>query len=164
MAAATRGNFTTAPPPSPSRSGGPTAVARWICPNCEREFAARQAHVCVPGISVDELLSRHPAWVAEVYEAIIEHLSTLGPVHEDAVNVGVFLKSDRKLADVPAPGALGRAAGSSCPTPSTIRGSVAASGPALRTGTSSSIKLTRPADVDDQVRAWLAEAYDLNTD
>jgi hypothetical protein len=27
-----------------------------------------------------------------------------------------------------------------------------------------SIKLTSPEDVDDQVRSWLAEAYDLNTD
>ena len=26
------------------------------------------------------------------------------------------------------------------------------------------IKLTTPEDVDDQVRSWLAEAYDLNTD
>ena len=78
-------------------------MARWTCPNCEREFGARnQAHVCSPGISVDELLSRHPDWVAEIYEAVIEPLRALGPVHEDAVNVGVFLKSDRKLGRVPA--------------------------------------------------------------
>src|SRR6476620_1946063 len=39
-------------------------VARWVCPNCEREFAsANQAHFCVPGITVDALLARHPAWV-----------------------------------------------------------------------------------------------------
>ena len=28
-----------------------------------------------------------------------DHLSSLGPVHEDAVNVGIFLKSDRKIAE-----------------------------------------------------------------
>jgi len=28
----------------------------------------------------------------------MEHLISLGPVHEDAVNVGIFLKSDRKIA------------------------------------------------------------------
>ena len=76
-----------------------SAVTRWVCPNCEREFAsANQAHVCVPGITVSDLLARHPHWVSEIYNAVIGHLSSLGPVHEDAVNVGIFLKSDRKIA------------------------------------------------------------------
>ena len=71
-----------------------------MCPNCDREFAsANQAHVCVPGITVNDLLARHPRWVSEIYGAVIEHLSSLGPVHEDAVNVGIFLKSDRKIAE-----------------------------------------------------------------
>src|SRR3712207_7102341 len=73
-------------------------MARWTCPTCEREFGARnQAHVCSPGISVDELLSRHPDWEGEIYEAVVEPPRRLGPVHEDAVNVGVFLKSDRTI-------------------------------------------------------------------
>ena len=53
----------------------------------------------MPGITVDDLLARHPAWVAEIYGAVIEHLSSLGPIHEDAVNVGIFLKSDSKIAE-----------------------------------------------------------------
>ena len=40
-----------------------------------------------------------PAWVSEIYGAVIEHLSSLGPIHEDAVNVGIFLKSDSKIAE-----------------------------------------------------------------
>ena len=75
-------------------------MARWVCPNCEREFAsANQAHVCVPGITVDDLLARHPPWVGQIYGAVSEHLSSLGQIHEDAVNVGIFVKSDRKLAE-----------------------------------------------------------------
>jgi hypothetical protein len=35
-----------------------------------------------------------------VYDAIMAHLLDLGPVHEDAVGVGVFLKCDHKLAEV----------------------------------------------------------------
>lgn len=35
-----------------------------------------------------------------MYDAILGHLESLGPVHEDAVGVGVFLKRDRKLAEV----------------------------------------------------------------
>ena len=75
-------------------------VARWICPRCEREFGkVNQAHVCVPGITVEELLSRHPGWVGEIYAAVLDRLRRVGPVHEDAVNVGVFLKSDRQIAN-----------------------------------------------------------------
>jgi len=75
-------------------------MTRWTCPTCEREFGAtNQAHTCAPGISVAELLARHPAWVAELYAAVIEQARALGPVHEDAVNVGVFLKAQRKFAE-----------------------------------------------------------------
>jgi hypothetical protein len=34
-----------------------------------------------------------------VYDAILAHLESLGPVYEDAVGVGVFLKRERKLAE-----------------------------------------------------------------
>jgi hypothetical protein len=76
-------------------------VTHWACPRCGREFeSANQAHTCVLGIAVDELLARHPAWVADIYTVIIDLLGKLGPIYEDAVNVGVFLKSDRKIAGV----------------------------------------------------------------
>jgi hypothetical protein len=137
-------------------------VARWICPNCDREFAARQAHVCVPGISVAELMGRHPAWVSEVYQAIIEHLDTLGPVYEDAVNVGIFLKSDRKLATFRP---KVRSAELWLFLPEVIdHPRITRSG---RIGVGRSVnlvKLTAACEVDDQVKAWLTTAYDLNTD
>jgi hypothetical protein len=83
-----------------ARCGTIGGVTRWVCPKCEREFAsANQAHVCMPGITVNDLLARHPDWVTEIYRLVIEHLSSLGPVHEDAVNIGIFLKSDRKIAE-----------------------------------------------------------------
>ena len=138
-------------------------MARWTCPNCEREFGGRnQAHVCSPGISVDELLSRHPDWVGEIYEAVMEPLRTLGPVHEDAVDVGVFLKSDRKLAEF-RPRVRSVLLHVALPTPRDDPR-------VMRIYTTApdrhfhAIKLTSPADVDDQMRTWLAEAYDLNTD
>ena len=138
-------------------------MARWTCPNCEREFGGRnQAHVCSPGISVDELLSRHPDWVAEVYEAVVEPLRALGPVHEDAVNVGVFLKSDRTIAQFRP---LVRSAQlwlflpDRREDPRVSRIETTGVGRFVHL-----IKLTSPDDVDAQVRSWLAEAYDLNTD
>jgi Domain of unknown function (DUF5655) len=138
-------------------------VTRWVCPNCEREFAsANQPHVCVPGIAVSDLLSRHPAWVSEIYKAVIEHLNTLGPVYEDAVNVGIFLKSDRKI-------------GSFRPRVRSVLLSlflpyeltdprIARALPVAAGRIAYMINLTRADQVDDQLRQWLTETYDFNTD
>ncbi len=76
-------------------------MSRWTCPRCDREFGrANTAHVCVPGCTVDECFAPWPPLWRDIYDAIWEHLASLGPVHADAVKVGVFLLSDRKLAEV----------------------------------------------------------------
>ena len=122
----------------------------------------RQAHVCVPGITVEELLSRHPAWVTQVYTAIIDALRTAGPVHEDAVDVGIFLKSDRSIAQF-RPQVRSAQLWFFLPyklEDERINRVVA-------TGVDRFVhlvKLTSPDDVDDQLRAWLTESYDANTD
>ena len=73
----------------------------WTCPRCDREFGrARQSHTCVPGITVGAAFACCPPAARAVYDAIMAHVRSLGPVHEDAVSVGVFLKSGRKLAEV----------------------------------------------------------------
>jgi hypothetical protein len=87
--------------PPAGRQGYPDLVARWTCPACGREFArARQGHTCRPGGSVDATFDGAPPGQRAIYDAIVGHIRTIGPVHEDAVDVGVFLKSDRKLAEV----------------------------------------------------------------
>jgi hypothetical protein len=138
-------------------------VARWICPNCEREFGrVRQAHVCAPGITVQELLSRHPAWVAEIYTAVIDALRAAGPVHEDAVDVGIFLKSDRSIAQF-RPQARSVQLWIFLPYP-LENGRVSR---VVATGIDryvNLVKLTSPAEVDEKLRAWLTESYDANTD
>jgi Domain of unknown function (DUF5655) len=137
-------------------------VTRWVCPNCEREFAAaNQAHVCVPGITVNDLLARHPRWVSEIYQAIIDHLNSLGSVHEDAVNVGIFLKSDRKIAEF-RPRVQSVQLGLYLPyevTDSRIARALPAADRVVHL-----INLTGADQVDDQLREWLSEAYDFNTD
>ena len=127
-------------------------MTRWVCPNCDREFAsANQAHVCVPGITVSELLRRHPSWVSEIYNTVIEHLTTLGPVHEDAVNVGIFLKSDRKIA-------------SFRPRVRSVLLSFFLPYELTDPRIAHMINLTSADQVDEQLREWLTEAYDFNTD
>jgi hypothetical protein len=164
-AAATSGNSTTASASDQRRwlLRHNRRVKRWVCPNCDREFAsANQAHVCVPGISVSDLLARHPGWVSEIYGAVIEHLNTLGPIHEDAVNVGIFLKSDRKIAEFR-------------PRVRTVQlgvylpyelndARIARALPAAADRVIHLINLTSADQVDDQLREWLTEAYDFNTD
>lgn len=76
-------------------------MARWRCPSCEREFdRARQAHVCEPAGSVEGTFAGRPPWQRQAYEALVEPLRRLGDLHEEAVGVGVFLKRQRKLAEV----------------------------------------------------------------
>jgi Domain of unknown function (DUF5655) len=138
-------------------------VARWTCPRCEREFGkVNQAHVCVPGITVEELLARHPDWVGEIYAAVLERLCRAGPVHEDAVNVGVFLKSDRQIAQFR-------------PRVRSVQLALflpqRAEDPRITRVIQTSadriahmIKLTSADQVDDQLGQWLEESYDFNTD
>jgi hypothetical protein len=133
-------------------------VPRWICPHCDREFGReRQSHTCVPGITVDAAFAGRPPWARAVYDAIAGHVRSLGPVHEDAVSVGVFLKSDRKLAEVRP---RSRDVWLALYLPRLVRDRRIAkvfgpSGPRVV----HVILLRGAADVDDQVRAWLTEAF-----
>ncbi len=135
-------------------------VGRWICPACDREFgSAHQAHLCVPGCTVDEVFSGRPPYQRAAYDRIIEHLKTLGPVHEDAVTVGVFLKADRKLAEV-RPKA--RSLLLYLILPRVITGPLVGRAERIAAGRFGHyVKLTDPAQVDEQVKAWLTEAYDV---
>lgn len=76
-------------------------MGRWRCPSCQRQFdRARQAHVCEPGVEIDDVFAARPPWQRDAYEALVEPLRRLGDLHEDAVSVGVFLKRQRKLAEI----------------------------------------------------------------
>ena len=54
----------------------------------------------MPGNSVDDTFAGTPPYQREAYDAIVAHLRTLGPLHLDAVQVGVFLLAGRKFAEV----------------------------------------------------------------
>ncbi|MGH3432484.1 MAG: DUF5655 domain-containing protein [Thermocrispum sp.] len=134
---------------------------RWVCPQCDREFdRPNVAHVCVPGCTVEETFARRPEQLP-TYHAVLDCVRELGPVHEDAVRVGVFLKADRKLAELRPKSrwlSLGLALTRRIDHPRIAR--------VLRASSQSHwhvIKLHAVADVDDEVRAWLAEAYHTAT-
>jgi hypothetical protein len=133
-------------------------MSRWTCPRCDREFAkANQAHVCVPGNTVDRTFSGRQPVQREIYGVIIEHLRTLGPVHEDAVQVGVFLKRESKLAEV-RPMARSLSLNLVLPrhltSPRVLRQMPISAGRVWHV-----VRLTSVAEVDDEVLDWLTEAY-----
>ncbi|HEY6533641.1 MAG TPA: DUF5655 domain-containing protein [Acidimicrobiales bacterium] len=73
----------------------------WTCPDCGRLFArAGQGHECEPGLSIEEYFATGPAHERPVFDAVMAHLTTVGPVHPDVVSVGIFLKSPTKFAEL----------------------------------------------------------------
>ncbi len=133
-------------------------MPRWTCPRCDREFGrANQSHTCLPGGSVEETFRGRSPVQREIYDAIVEHLESLGPLHADSVQVGVFLKRDRKLAEVRP---MARSLSLYLVLPRvvddpriirTMRVSAQRCGHVIR--------LTGVDDVDDELREWLTEAY-----
>ena len=100
--------------------------------------------------------------MSEIYSAVIEHLRTLGPVHEDAVNVGIFLKSDRKIAEFRP---LVRSVQLWLFLPDRREDPrISRSVPTGVDRIVHLIKLTSPEQVDAHLREWLAESYHFNTD
>ena len=138
-------------------------MARWTCPRCDREFGrAHQSHTCLPGSSIDATFAGRPEEQRAICDAIVAHLETLGPLHVDAVQVGVFLKAERKLCEV-RPKSRWLACTIYLPhaidDPRVAR-SIRLS--ALRVV--SEVKLRAVADVDPQLLEWLSEAYDEASD
>lgn len=60
----------------------------------------RQGHDCAPGLTLEEYFATGPAHERPVYEAVMSHLTALGPLHADIVAVGIFLKNPRKFAEL----------------------------------------------------------------
>jgi hypothetical protein len=106
---------------------------------------------------VDDTFAGRPAALRAVYDAILAHLVTLGPVHEDAVGVGVFLKRDRKLAEV-RPRSRDVLLGLYLPRPVPDRRFSKVLGPSAPRVVHL-LPLRDAAEVDEQVRGWLTEAF-----
>ena len=78
-----------------------TVATAWTCPECGRLFArARQGHACSPGLSLDEYFSTGPAHERPIFNAVMEGLAGLGPVHVELVQVGIFLKNPKRFAEL----------------------------------------------------------------
>jgi hypothetical protein len=137
-------------------------MPRWTCPYCDREFSrAGQSHVCVPGGTEADAFRAHPDQFA-IYQRLMDHIRGLGPVHVDAVKVGVFLLSDRKFAEI-RPKARGLAVylmlSQAVDHPSVRRSERIAANRIWTT-----IRITDLSEVDDALLEWITVAYDEATD
>jgi hypothetical protein len=136
-------------------------MARWRCPRCDREFQRTgQSHTCLPGNSVAETFAKRPEQRA-IYDAAMKHLKKLGKVHADAVSVGVFLKTERKLAEF-----RPKTKWLTCYLFVEREIHDARIARTLKLGAHRymhEVKLRAVGDVDDQFCGWLSEAYDTNT-
>lgn len=133
-------------------------VTGWTCPECRRLFARNlQSHDCAPGLSEEEYFSTGPAHERAIFDAVMAHLRTLGPVHADFVSVGVFLKNPRKFADlrpmqrwVAVSFSLGRRAGHPAITRKVVE---------YGNRFHHVANVASQADLDDDLLALLGEAY-----
>ncbi len=130
----------------------------WTCPACGRVFGrTRQTHDCAPGLTLEEYFNTGPAHERPVFDAVMAHLDTLGPVHLDVVSVGIFFKNPRKFAElrpkdrwVACAFSLDRRA-----MHRTIARKVIVYGNSFW----HVANLREPTDVDDELRELLTEAY-----
>lgn len=131
---------------------------RWVCPGWRRQFGRRnQTHVCAPSMSVDEFFHARPDGDREVFDAVLARLDDLGEVYVEPVSVGILLKRVRTFAELrPRKGhlALWIMLGRPLDGSRIVR--------RLRPSANryaSVIELPDVGAVDDELAAWLAEAY-----
>ncbi|MGH9280791.1 MAG: DUF5655 domain-containing protein [Acidimicrobiales bacterium] len=133
-------------------------MALWTCPTCQRRFGRpRQSHECAPAMTLDEYFSTGPAHERPIFDAVMAHLDTVGPVYVEPVSVGIFLKHATTFAQL-RPMQRWVALYFSLPRrvdhPTITRKVVNYSGRYFHVA-----NLREPADLDDTLRGWLTEAY-----
>jgi hypothetical protein len=108
-------------------------------------------------MSIEEYFSTGPERERPIFEAVMEHLESVGAVHVEPVSVGIFLKRGRTFAELRP---LTRWVALWFPHSSVIEDRRIARRLAVSGNrTWYVVNLRGPQDVDDQVRSWLTEAY-----
>jgi hypothetical protein len=133
-------------------------IESWVCPQCQRRFRrTRQSHECAPAVTLEEYFSTGPEGERPIFEAVLAHVSTLGPVHVEPVSVGIFIKKAGTFVELRP---MTRWVAMSFLLPRRVQHPKIARKP-ISAGdlTYHVVNLRAPEDVDDQVRAWLSESY-----
>src|SRR5438445_13673142 len=106
---------------------------------------------------IEEYLSTGTPHERAIYEAVMEHLDTVGPVHVEPVSVGIFLKRAKGFAQL-RPMLKWVALSFSLPRrvqhPRIVRKVEGYRGRYYHVA-----NIRSPEDIDDDIRGWLTEAY-----
>lgn len=113
-------------------------------------------------MALDEYFSTGPERERPVFEAVVGHLRTLGPVHVEPVSVGILLKRAGTVAELRPMRdwvALSFALDRRVSHPLMTRKPVGQGGRWWHV-----VNLRGPDDLDDEVRGWLTEAWTATPD
>jgi hypothetical protein len=133
-------------------------MTAWVCPACRRQFGRPgQSHECAPALSLEEYFSTGPERERPIFDAVMAHLATVGPVHVEPVSVGIFLKRDRQFAQL-RPTQRWIALSFSLPRP--VHHPRITKKVLPYAGRYHHVANIRSAeDIDEQILGWLTEAY-----
>jgi Domain of unknown function (DUF5655) len=138
-------------------------VAGWTCAECGRSFGHRnQTHLCVPPLSEAEYFATSKPFERPLYDAVFGHLASVGPLNVEFVMVGIFFKRARNFAELRPMRKQMRLSVLLSRRLTTPRFVKTWHGSGQRSAYF--IDLLSPADVDDELRDWLTEAYVASPD
>jgi Domain of unknown function (DUF5655) len=108
-------------------------------------------------MTLDEYFATGPPFERPVFEAVLAHLESLGPVHVEPVSVGIFIKKDGSFLELRP---MQKWVALSFPLDRTVEHPRIARKPIVTPSrTFHVVNLRGPEDVDDVVRDWLSEAW-----
>ena len=108
-------------------------------------------------MELDEYFSTGPSHERPVFEAVMEHFESVGPVHVEPVSVGIFLKRARTFAELRTRDrwvAISFGLPRAVSHPTIVR-KVQRYGPKYW----HVANVASPDDLDDELLGWLTEAY-----
>lgn len=133
----------------------------WTCPDCGCQFHnANKAHSCMARRGVDDHLAGKPRGVVDAYRAFEAMVRELGPITVEPLKSRIGFKARSTFAGATFTGSALRA------------GFVLArrlDSPRLKVESFGgrhvhTMPVTDPAELDDEFRGWLAEAYQLGSE
>jgi hypothetical protein len=109
-------------------------------------------------MALDEYFATGPPFERPVFEAVMAHLDTLGPVHVEPVSVGILLKRRRTFAELRP---MRRWVAMSFTMQRVVHHRLIVRKPILNHGGRFShvANIVGPEQLDLELRTWLTEAY-----
>jgi hypothetical protein len=108
-------------------------------------------------MTLEEYFSTGPERERPIFEAVMQHLDSVGPVHVEPVSVGIFLKRSRTFAELrPMQKWVALSFGL---TRTIDHPKIARKMKGSGTRVYHVVNVREPADIDDDVCGWLTESY-----